>query len=182
MYINNLLEESQIELIQESVSRCDNIEEQSEYGRYMYHGVIWKERHTFRSTVLHKVKELTGRDDWLFVGAACAEYTNKAGEPNLPPHFDGDSTDLILTYQLSSNKQWGVGVDTDVYTLEDNDAVMFHPNKNIHWRPHATFEDGEYVRVMFIRLALVVGTNYEHMQFNVNHPIFDEVKAYRDSL
>jgi hypothetical protein len=182
MHINNVLNQSEIEAIKKALTECSDIEEQSEYGRYMYHGLVWTNDNTFKSTLLHKASELSGRDDWLFVGAACATYTAEAGEPNLPPHFDGDNTDLIMTYQIESNKQWGVGVDTHVYTLEDNDAVAFHPNENIHWRPHADFQDGEYVTVMFARFALPVGTNYAHKRFDVNHPIFDEVKAYRDSL
>lgn len=181
MIINNVLNQSEIEAIQRSLDLCTNIEEQSRYGRYMFHDVIWKEGHTFKSTMLHKVQEVTGKP-YKYLGAACAEYTNKAGEPNLPPHFDGDQTDLILTYQLASNKQWGVGVDLTVYNLEDNDAVMFHPNENIHWRPHAKFEDGEFVRVMFMRFIFPTVTDYSHMQYSVSDPIFDEVKAYRDSL
>ena len=181
MIINNVLSQSEIEEIQEALDLCPNIEEQSLYGRYMFHDVIWKEEPTFKSTILHKVQEVTGKP-YSYSGAACAEYTNKAGEPNLPPHFDGDSTDLILTYQIASNKQWGVGVDLNVYTIEDNDAVMFHPNENMHWRPHATFEDGEFVRVMFIRFALPQRSDYSDKALDIYDPAFDEARAYRDSL
>lgn len=145
----------------------------------MFHDVVW---HTdFKSTIMRKVQEIT-RKPYRYSGAVCAEYTAKAGDPNLPPHFDGDQTDLIMTYQIESNKQWGVGVDLTVYNLEDNDAVMFHPNENIHWRPHAKFEDGEFVRVMFLRFALPQMSDYSHKALDIYDPAFDEVRAYRDSL
>lgn len=181
MIIHNVLSQSEIDDIKETLNACTNIEEQSIYGRYMFHDLIWKNQNTFRSTILNHIKELTG-EDYMNVGSVCAEYTARAGEPNLPPHFDGDSTDLIMTYQISSNKQWGVGVDLNVYELEDNDGIIFHPNESIHWRPHTTFEEGEFVRVMFLRFQKRNITDYSHMTKSMDDPIFDEVKAYRDSL
>jgi hypothetical protein len=181
MILKSILNQDQIDAIQEAIADCPNIEKQERYGRYMYHDVIWKENATFRETVLEKVKELTGKP-YMVVGSATAEYTLKAGKPNLPPHFDGDQTDLIMTYQLPSNRQWGVGVDLKVYDLEDNDGVIFHPNESIHWRPNAEFKDGEFVRVMFIRFMLPSGTDYSHKAASLDDPIFDEVKAFRDSL
>ncbi len=181
MILKNVLSQDQIDVIQEAISNCPTKEKQSRYGRYMHQDVIWKENATFRETVLEKVKELTGKP-YRIVGAVTAEYTSEAGEPNLPPHFDGDQTDLIMTYQLPSNRQWGVGVDLNVYMLEDNDAVIFHPNESIHWRPHAEFKDGEFVRVMFIRFMLPDGTDYSYKRASLNDPVFDEVHALRDSL
>jgi hypothetical protein len=183
MIINNVLSQSEIDGIQEAIAHCPNIEEQSRYGRYMFHDIVIKEDNTFKSTLMHHVVKATGRDDWKMNGAVCAEYTAKAGDPNLPPHFDGDHTDLIMTYQLSSNKTWGVGVDLNVYDLEDNSAILFHPNESIHWRPHAKFEDGEYVRVMFVRFVIPgENSDFRHKSYDLLHPIFDEVNAYRDSL
>jgi hypothetical protein len=179
MHITNLLSEEQRLGMIVSLNECTNIEEQSRYGRYVFHDVSWDI--DFKSTIMRKVQEITGKP-YKYSGAICAEYTAKAGDPNLPPHFDGDQTDLILTYQIESNKQWGVGVDLTVYNLEDSDAVMFHPNENIHWRPHAKFEDGEFVRVMFLRLTLPQMSDYSHKALSMDDPIFDEVKAYRDSL
>lgn len=181
MIIKNVLSEEQIDVIQELIADCSNIERQERYGRYMYHDIIWKENATFRETILKKVIELTGKP-YRVTGSATAEYTPKAGKPNLPPHFDGDQTDLIMTYQLPSNRQWGVGVDLKVYDLEDNDGVIFHPNESIHWRPTVEFEDGEFVRVMFIRFALPQMSDYSYKAASLDDPIFDEVKAFRDSL
>lgn len=180
--IKNALSESEIADIQSSIALSPDVEEQSNYGRYMYHGVIWKNDNTFQSTMLHKVGQITNNGDWMIVGAACARYTADAGDPNLPPHFDGDSTDMIATIQIESNKTWGVGVDLEVYEIEDSDAVLFHPNESIHWRPHADFQDGEYVLVMFMRFKLPKITDYSHKRYSQDDPIFDEVKAYRDSF
>lgn len=115
----------------------------------------------------------------------CVEYSNKYGIPQLRPHYDGDFTDYIIDFQLNSspNTYWPLGIDTTLYTLEDNSAVLFHPNKNVHWRPRKTFKDDEYIRVMFFRFVQHPHSDFSHLsQLDPSLPIFDEVNAFRDSL
>lgn len=180
MIIKNVLSQEEIDTIQDTIANCPTKDRQELYGRYMYHEAVWEES-AFEDTILDKVIEITGKPYKMY-GYVVAEYTAEAGKPNLPPHFDGDQTDLIMTYQISSNTQWGVGVDLNVHYLEDNDGVIFHPNESIHWRPHAEFQDGEFVRVMFIRFRLPTETDYSHMRFSQNDPIFSQTMAFRDSL
>lgn len=180
MYIiPNVFSKEQIEYANQSIDECSEIEEQSAYGRYMFHELNWD--YSFQSTVLHQAEEAVG-EKLIWTGAGCAEYTAKAGEPNLPPHFDGDTTDYIMTYQLSSNKDWPLGVDYNVVTLEDNSGVIFEPNKNIHWRTHAKFEDGEFVRMMFFRFQKPMMSDYSDMALSISDPIFDDINEFRDSI
>lgn len=181
MLIKNVLSQHEIDFIQNAVADCPTRYKQEIYGRYLYHDVVWKERNTFMDTMLNKIIEATGKPYRIY-GCGIAEYTADAGKPNLPPHFDGDQTDFIMTYQISSNRQWGVGVDLNVYNLEDNDGVIFHPNESIHWRPHTEFKDGEFVRAMFVRLRLPVESDYSHLSLSQGDPVFDKVRAFRDSL
>jgi hypothetical protein len=183
MIIKNILSQEEIDSIQNIVVRCRKVDKQETYGRYMYHDFSGQQPDeiAFIETISNKVVEVTNKPYRLY-GFTVADYTAEAGEPNLPPHYDGDQTDLIMTYQISSNRTWGVGVDLNVYELEDNDGIIFHPNESIHWRPHAKFEDGELVRVMFIRFRLPTESDYSHLTLSQHDPIFDEVRAYRDSL
>lgn len=181
MIIKNLLSQEEINLIQDTIAKSPPPEKQERYGRYMHHYAEWHKPTTFDDTILKKVIELTGKPYRLYGYVVC-DYTAAAGKPNLPPHFDGDQTDLVMTYQLPSNKKWGVGVDCNVYDLEENDGVIFHPNESIHWRPHAKFEDGEFVRVLLIRFRLPTETDYSHLRFSQDDPIFSEVLAFKDSL
>lgn len=113
-------------------------------------------------------------------------YSNKYGVPNLPAHFDGDGTEFLFNYQLDSNVTWPLGLNTQAFALRDNDVVIIRPNQDIHWRPNQEFKDGEYVTMVFVRFHFAdEGKNpdkYAHMRKNKDDPIFDEVKAYRDSL
>jgi hypothetical protein len=111
------------------------------------------------------------------------EYNAKYGEPNLRPHFDGDSNDYIIDYQLESNTIWPLGVDLNLFSLENNSAVLFGPNQYPHWRPEKTFFPGEYVRMMFFRFFDPSNpSDYSHLPNHPDDPVFAEVNTFRDSL
>jgi hypothetical protein len=116
-------------------------------------------------------------------GANAVEYSNKYGIPNLPVHYDHDSNDLIINFQLLSNTKWEVGVDLNLYELEDNSALIFNANEYTHWRPHKIFQDKEFVKMIFFRFRNYnIPSDYSHLQYDINHPIFSEVNKFRDSL
>ena len=123
------------------------------------------------------LKELTSS------GMTYVEYNKKYGTPNLPPHLDGDGKDLIINYQISSNTSWDSGVDLGTHRMEDNSALVFNANKNIHWRPHKVFAEGDYVRMIFFRFQDVDNiVDNSHLRYSSDHEIYDEVNKLRDSL
>lgn len=113
------------------------------------------------------------------------EYNAKYGIPTLPPHFDGDFNDLIIDYQLESSPEtlWPLGVNLDLYPLKDNEAVIFNPNTNIHWRPHSAFQPDQYIRMIFFRFHNPNNkSDYSHLPGHPNDPVFKEVATLRDNL
>jgi hypothetical protein len=110
------------------------------------------------------------------------EYNPLYGNPNLPPHLDADVNDLILNIQIESNTDWALGLDLKAYKIEDNSALIFNPNKQIHWRVHKEFKDGEYVRMLFIRLFNPESpSDYSHLDVLQDHEMFKEAREFRDS-
>jgi len=113
----------------------------------------------------------------------CVQYSSKYGQPNLPPHLDGSDTNIMIDFQLESNTSWDLGIDTEIYPLEDNSLLVFNPNENIHWRPYKTFKDGEYVNMIFARFVDPENLiDYSDKQYLQNDPIFQEINNIRDSL
>lgn len=111
------------------------------------------------------------------------EYNSKYGTPDLPPHFDGDSSDLIINFQIDSNTSWDIGIDLEVYSINNNSALVFNGNESIHWRPRKTFNDGEYVKLVFFRFQDI--GNYidnSHLRYSLDNEIYKEVNSFRDSL
>jgi hypothetical protein len=115
--------------------------------------------------------------------ATYVEYNAKYGQPNLPPHFDGDTNDLIINYQLESNTVWELGLDLQTFRLADNSALVFNANTQVHWRTHKDFKPDEYVKMIFIRFYnSEERSDYSHMRYSQDHEIFKEALDIRDSL
>jgi hypothetical protein len=111
------------------------------------------------------------------------EYNGKYGTPVLPPHFDHDTNDLVVDFQLSANTSWDLGVDLKNYEMLDNSALIFNANEHIHWRPHKTFKEGEYVRMVFWRFYRAdQRSDYSHLDLSDGHEILAEANKARDSL
>lgn len=111
-----------------------------------------------------------------------AHYEKKYGQPNLPPHFDEDTNSVIIDYQYKSNTSWPLGVDAEVFEMQDNDALIFNPNEYPHWRPHKVFDEGEFVTMIFFRFPDKTGkTDHLHKGHLQNDPIFYEANKARDT-
>jgi len=130
--------------------------------------------------IQERVEKLVGRK-LPQIGVMFVDYDAKYGQPNLPPHFDGDNNGLIIDYQYKSNTTWGLAVDKEVFEMEDNEAIIFNPNEYPHWRPHKTFKEGEFITMAFFRF-IDEDLDYSHMRYLQDDPIFDEAHKIRDSL
>jgi hypothetical protein len=148
-------------------------------GRILYTVPVPNE---MNSAIQQRVEALVGRK-LDSMGGVFAEYGSEYGQPNLPPHFDGDNNSLIVDYQYKGNTSWGLGVGATVFGMEDNKAIIFNPNEYPHWRPHKTFKDGETVTMIFFRFPDMDGkTYYSHMRIHPDDDIFADIRKIRDSL
>lgn len=121
--------------------------------------------------------------DMSLSNSSYAEYSGLYGIPELPPHVDGDTNDMIINFQLSSNTCWEIGLNLLMYKLEDNSAIIFNPNTNIHWRPKKIFNDGEYVKMIFFRLCDEKNKkDYSYLPNNPEDIMFKDVVDFRNSL
>jgi hypothetical protein len=93
-------------------------------------------------------------------------YSSEFGTPNLPPHFDNAEHGYIINFQLDSNTSWDIGLNLDLYPMEDNSALLFNANEMAHWRPYKTFNDNEYVTMIFFRFKEVNKKSANAVQAN----------------
>lgn len=176
--VKNVFTSSQIEYLLNQIN-SSNIEEDIQLGRIKSTIDI---NDDIRSVVNNLIKNLYLEK--LDLGSVSyAKYSNDYGIPNLPPHFDGDSSELILNFQIESNTNWDIGLNKNIYSLSDNTAVLFHPNKNIHWRPIKNFKNGEYIKMLFFRFYdLQNKKDYSDKRYSLDHKIFEEINIFRNSL
>jgi hypothetical protein len=179
--INNIFSDEDMAHILKTVSNVD-FEIDNKLGRVRAVPAI---KNLLHPRIIEKFNDIViemGYPSLNMSGITYVEYSNLHGKPNLPPHFDGDDNDLIINMQIDANTVWPLGLNLDVYELENNSALIFNANKEIHWRTHKKFKDGEYVNMMFVRYGnLENKSDYSHLNLVQNDPIFDDIKAFRDS-
>lgn len=69
--------------------------------------------------------------------------------------------------------------------MENNSAVIFQPNVNIHWRPHKKFKENEYVKMVFFRVSIIDEESIvdnSHLRYSLDDKVYKEVNDFRDSL
>ena len=181
--LSNIFTEKEIALLEKEIGKA---EEQNVHGGIAPLGRLEINRfHTpqeIGDKVLSLVEAIYGKP-MILRSVSCVIYSSEYGQPNLPPHFDADKSDLIVDLQISSNTEWGIGVNLEVYSVEDNSALVFNPNTNIHWRPIKHFKDGEYVKMLFLRFSdKYQETDYSYARKSQGDPVFKDVNAYRLKL
>jgi hypothetical protein len=174
--ILDFLTQEELAMLDELVSRQIEKAEDTNLGRVAYTISLTE---SLAKSIHQKVQDIVGHKIPSLSPVIFVDYAGQYGQPNLPPHFDGDNNSVIVDYQYGSNTSWGLGVNTTVYEMQDNKAVIFNPNEYPHWRPHKTFQDGEYITMAFFRFA--GDKNYSSMRFSQDHEIFDEARKARDS-
>ena len=86
-----------------------------------------------------------------------SEYNNNNINPNLPKHKDPNypAGSLTFDYKLDSNIDWPVCIEDECYSLESNEAIIFSPVEQWHYRPELIFKDKDYVRILFFYLRKI---------------------------
>lgn len=184
--LNSVFSDDTVRVFQSFFENAKLQQVQEEYGRMRYFGPYSTHSLAEEEIELELTKKIS---DLLDVAlpiveiSLCVEYSSKYGEPSLSPHFDGDSTDLIVNYQLEANTDWPVGLDTETVKLDNNSALLFNPNTSVHWRPVKKFEEGEYVRMIFFRFIDPVSpTDNSNLKLTQSHTLFDEAHKARGTF
>jgi len=93
------------------------------------------------------IKNIYGKD-YEIKDVGFNRYKLEYGLPNLIPHVDNNKAQVVFNYQLESNKKWGLVIEGDPIILNDNDAVVFEGEKDVHWRNPVHFKSNEYISML----------------------------------
>lgn len=75
--------------------------------------------------------------------------------PKLIPHYDSfPEPRFTFDYQIRSNTSWPLVVEGTELVLGDNQALTFSGTHQIHWRTEKTFNEGEFIDMIFCHLSL----------------------------
>lgn len=171
----------QLEFAIDTAYLAGNFNTDSYLGRLKIEGLEIPQNIADKLTTL--ITQIAGRKVEMSIPPLFVEYDIKYGTPNLRPHFDGDFTEYVIDFQFSANTGWPLGVNLEVYRLEDNSAIIFNPNTNTHWRPEKEFKEGEHVGMIFFRFFYPDSpSDYSYLPNHPDHEVFKEVREFRAKL
>ena len=99
-----------------------------------------------------------------------ARYQNvqesESGEqilPNLIPHWDASFEEPRFTfdYQIGGNTTWPLVVEGKEFVLQNNSALTFSGTHQIHWRVPKSFQEDEYLDMVFFHLRKIDASPYD---------------------
>lgn len=106
-------------------------------------------------------KNISKNNNLVLTEYCYAIYKNETNEkgtfrPSLFPHYDETFKEPRFTfdYQLKSNISWPIVVEPEKeFILKDNQAVTFSGTHQIHWRTPMSFDDDQYVEMIFCHFS-----------------------------
>jgi hypothetical protein len=106
---------------------------------------------SIKPEIIAKVQEIirnTYGKDYEIKDIGFQRYKLEYGLPILAPHIDNQKSQVVFDYQIESNKKWDLVVEGESISLNDNDAVVFEGEKDVHWRNPVHFKSNEYVSMV----------------------------------
>lgn len=148
--LDNVFTDSQIIAIKKIVASKKPDLFEPQHGRYLI-GLDNMLSEDIKDRLLSLAKECTG-EDLILSNLGYSLYSPEYGTPELKPHIDGNDTEFVIDYQLSSNVDWDVYVEGERYSLKDNQAITFAGSDQIHWRPIKKFNSGDRLEMIYFHM------------------------------
>jgi hypothetical protein len=158
--INDLILKNEIIKMSDQIEFKPEAKKQYIYlnqGRKDMYNIIFPENIIKKITNIANIVKPIGRSKVFLSDIQYTEYVGNLNQtPSLGVHFDGGGqSDLLLDYQLSSTLTWGIGIEEEVYELEDNDLLVLTPVSKIHYRPIKNFKKDDVLKMIFFKFSSI---------------------------
>lgn len=124
---------------------------------------------SIEDTITKAAREVLGDGVILDGDYSFARYTPEWGvECKLFPHYDTRDTQRItFDIQLNADEPWGIVVENEMYSLENNQALIFAGTQQIHWREKKKLKPNTKIDMVFCHLKHVVPLPYDNNQIEI---------------
>jgi hypothetical protein len=92
-------------------------------------------------------------EEYQFARYEKTKLGEKTLEPKLTIHSDYfEEPRFTFDYQIGGNTSWPIVVEGKSFELKNNEALSFSGTHQVHWREPKTFNDKEYIDMVFFHL------------------------------
>ena len=133
--------------------------------------------------IADKCRELFGEEDLIPAFTFIARYQPQGTvTPYLWEHMDQNACQYLLDFCVEMNEldDWGVIVDDELFSEEENSAIFFHGQQQTHARPpYPSKNKDSYIVVLF--MALIKPDHWANTP-EFNDPDDPDHKKYHDLI
>jgi hypothetical protein len=124
---------------------------------------------SIEDTITKAAREVLGDGIVLEGDYSFARYTPEWGvECKLFPHYDTrDAQRITFDIQLNADEPWGIVVENEMYSLENNQALIFAGTQQIHWREKKKLKPDTKIDMVFCHLKYVDPRPYDENQIEI---------------
>jgi len=130
------------------------------------------------NVILKKAKEVINNNDIQKAYYFISRYQKKDGViPNLWPHMDQYACQITIDLCIEKNNlEWGLLVDGEFFEEEENSAVIFYGQQQVHGRPaYPTDDEDSYITLLFLHF---VTPDHWFAQSKTEEEIMQNFKKY----
>ena len=161
----NIFTQSQIDQIYNIVngSSIEDTHLQEWAGHRAWHVKFPKD---IEETITKAAQAILGNEVVLDGDYSFARYSPEYGfNCKLFPHYDTrEAQRITFDIQLHADEPWGIVVENEMFSLNDNEALIFAGTQQIHWRENKKLKPDTKVDMIFCHLQFHEGRPLDHGQ------------------
>ena len=149
--IKNVLSKTQTNSIRQSVSDHNTLEFEDWFSRYISHSSTNKNLNDVFEELVPLARKTFNSKTLLPTYAFFAHYEGK--NARLHKHRDDNACTYTLDLCLYQKTPWGLWVDNKEYVLQENEALAYYGNDQLHWRQSFPDKENNHVAMIFFHFA-----------------------------
>lgn len=151
--IKNLLSDIDRSLLIDDVSNYKQFDFQSGFSRYAASESMVPRLDSLANKLMPIAKQIFGSNTLMPTYTLFVHYEGDNPAPSLYKHKDDNACTYTLDLCLYQTEPWDLWVDNNKYTLQENEALAYYGNEQLHWREKFPNPGNQHVAMVFFHFA-----------------------------
>ena len=149
--LSDVLSVNQIAKIKDEVSDYRKLVFDDWFSRYTLHSSSSKNLESVFNEILPLARKTFNSKTLLPTYALFSHYEGK--NARLHKHIDDNACTYTVDLCLYQKTPWGLWVENKEYVLEENQALAYYGNDQLHWRQQFPDKENNQVAMIFFHFA-----------------------------
>lgn len=151
--IKNVFSTSELNHIKKLVSDPKRFEFQEGFSRYIVGNGSIPELNDYANKLVPLARDIFDSDHLLPTYTLFSHYEGSHPSPSLYKHKDDNACTYTIDLCLYQTEPWDLWVENKSYSLNENEALCYYGNDQLHWREDFPNPGVQKVAMIFFHFA-----------------------------